>query len=182
LKKIIAILFLGIYLFTLIGYQVLIIVFENNISEHMIEHLDKNDYNDAELIEMKIPCSLPYASNRADYQRFDGEININGVDYNYVKRKLYNDTLYLLYIPNHEKVKLTAAKNEYVRNTNDSVNTETGKKTGNNIQKTFSTNYTNSILDYTIATPFIALTTVYHSRPSNLYNTYSSAPFQPPGV
>jgi hypothetical protein len=34
-----------------------------------------------------------------------------------------NDTLYLLCIPNHERTKLAAAKNEYVKNTTEGVNT-----------------------------------------------------------
>ena len=61
---------------------------------------------------------MPYLSNWNDYERVDGEIKFNGVYYNYVKRKLYNDTLYLLCLPNKSKTQFCHARNEYAQQVN----------------------------------------------------------------
>jgi hypothetical protein len=68
--------------FNLAGYQGLFVFFDNAISTHIVTQLDKGEYNDAELVEIKIPYPLPYAANWPDYQRFDGEADINGMHYN----------------------------------------------------------------------------------------------------
>ena len=185
LKKGITILFLCIYLFNLAGYQALFVFFEHAISAHIITQLDKGEYNDTELLEVKIPYPLPYAANWPDYQRFDGELDINGMHYNYVKRRMNNDTLYLLCIPNHEKTRLNAARNEYVKNTNDAVNAPAGKKStipANAVQKAFGDEYNNLITEYHLLTPVVSFTPAYPSVQCRLPSAYSPAPFQPPKV
>ena len=82
-----------------------------NLSDNHTEQLlDKNTYNDAALVEIAIPLNMPYMSNQANYERYDGSIEINGMHYNYVKRKINNDTLHILCIPNEEKTQLHEAK------------------------------------------------------------------------
>ncbi|WP_276481393.1 hypothetical protein [Paraflavitalea pollutisoli] len=46
---------------------------------------------------------LPYTANWDQYERVEGEIVVNGVYYTYVKRKISNNTLYLLCLPNNDK-------------------------------------------------------------------------------
>jgi len=75
--------------------------------------LDNNAYDESQLIELKVPVHLPYQGNWTNYQRYDGEINLNGVVYKYVKRKLANDTLYLKCIPDTKKMNLQKAKNDF---------------------------------------------------------------------
>ena len=74
--------------------------------------LDNNAYDESQLIELKVPVHLPYQGNWTNFQRYDGEINLNGVVYKYVKRKLANDTLYLKCIPDTKKMNLQKAKNK----------------------------------------------------------------------
>jgi len=81
----------------------------------MVQQLDKNNYSDKDLVEVKVPLNSPYINNTKDYERFDGSINLNGVHYNYVKRKVYDDTLYLMCICNKQKMQLCDAKNSYQR-------------------------------------------------------------------
>ena len=162
------------------GYQALFVFFDKTISANIITRLDKGQYNDADLVEVKIPYPLPYAANWPDYQRFDGEAEFNGTHYNYVKRKMNNDTLYLLCIPNHEKSKLAAAKNEYLKNTNDAVNTAAGKKSHNSLQKAFGADYNSFITEYKLSIPVRSVVGSYHVTQSRLLSKYFSSPFQPP--
>ena len=73
--------------------------------------LDNHSYDESQLIELKIPINVAYQTTWTSYQRCDGEITIDGIMYKYVKRKLTNDTLYLMCIPNSAKMRLEVAKN-----------------------------------------------------------------------
>jgi len=81
----------------------------------MVQQLDKNNYSDKELVEVKVPLNSPYITNTKGYERYDGSLDMNGVHYNYVKRKVYDDTLYLMCIFNKQKMQLCDAKNNFQR-------------------------------------------------------------------
>jgi hypothetical protein len=119
LKKILAISMLAVHLFNLGGYR---LVFDNlatRSDDRMEARLDQHLYAEKDLIELKVPVNLPYHSNWTDFERYDGEINIAGVHYSYVKRKLQNDTLILLAIPNTDKMKLFNARETFFSLVND---------------------------------------------------------------
>lgn len=111
-KKITAIFFLLLFSFNWFGYRLMFDYWEKQAKTQLEFSLDNHDYDEAQLIELKIPVHIAYQGNWADYQRYDGEINLNGVAYKYVKRKLVNDTLYLKCIPDTKKMNLQKAKNE----------------------------------------------------------------------
>lgn len=121
LKKIIAILFINVYLFNLVGYSVLFDYFIHQTNEHTVQELDNGNYNESELIEIKVPLNLPYYTSWNEYERYDGEIELNGIHYNFVKRKVVSDTLYLLCLPNHVKTELYKAKNEFAGKASDNA-------------------------------------------------------------
>ena len=101
-------------------------------ADSMLEvKLDNNHYEESQLIELKIPIDLPYQSTWASFERFDGEIEMNGTLYKYVKRKLVNDTLVLLCIPNHQKMELQTARNDFFKNTNDLSQNNSKKSVSN---------------------------------------------------
>src|ERR1035441_10808198 len=51
--------------------------------------------------------------------------------YNYVKRKVDNDTLYVMCIPNPKKMNLETAKNDFFKITNDLMQNGNSKKSDN---------------------------------------------------
>ena len=85
----------------------------------MVALLDENKYNDADLIQIELPLNIPYTTDWKDYERCDGEIVLNGIHYNYVKRIVYKDTMYLYCVPNHQKTELSNTKNEYATQATD---------------------------------------------------------------
>jgi hypothetical protein len=98
----------------------------------MVERLDHNFYNEADLTVMKVPLNLPYLSgNWKEFERFDGSIELNGTHYNYVKRKVFNDTLILLCIPNAIVKKLNEVKDGFAGIAGDAESPSDGK-TGRN--------------------------------------------------
>ncbi|MBS1665511.1 MAG: hypothetical protein JST68_31005 [Bacteroidetes bacterium] len=104
--------------FNLAGYRILFSCLERQAQEKMIERLDHKCYDRATLTEIKVPLRLPYILNDTDFERYDGSITLAGVNYNYVERKVANDTLILHCIPNKSANKIRSAYTEYGKHAN----------------------------------------------------------------
>jgi hypothetical protein len=129
LKKITALFFIVLFLFNLFGYRLVVKYMQDKVSDQLEARLDKNLYDESQLVELKIPIHLPYQTNWSSYQRYDGEIEVDGMMYKYVKRKVANDTLYVMCIPNTKKMHLETAKNDFFKMSND-LQTDSSKKSG----------------------------------------------------
>ena len=112
MRKLAAIFFCLVVVFNLYGYQLVISYLLVSQSNAVEQKLDKQQYTDNELISIKTVLNLPYYSSSPEFERVYGSINVNGVDYEYVKKRVYKDTLELLCIPNYNKSKLQSAANE----------------------------------------------------------------------
>lgn len=131
MKKISAILLIALFLFNLFGYRILF-HYEQQQSDIRLEaSLDKQEYNDADLITIKVPLSLPYVNNQQSFERVDGEITVNGKILKYVKRKISDGNLILLCLPDQNKMRIESAKDEFFKYANDLVQNNQSKKSGN---------------------------------------------------
>lgn len=128
MKQLAAILLLGIFSFNLFGYRLVASFLEINENEKMELAFDENDYADRQLISIKQPTNLPYYQNSKTFQRIDGEIEIEGVYYKYVKCRIYNDSLEMLCIPNTAKMKIQAAKADFSKLASDFQQSNNKKK------------------------------------------------------
>jgi len=152
LKKLFAIALLGILLFNWGGYRLLTDFLEDRADLQLEAQLDQDNYDESTLISIKVPTNLPYYHNNINYERVDGSINIRGVEYKYVKRRIYNDSLELMCIPNLAKTGMQNARDDFFRLANDLVTNNSTKKSGNQHGHTIKF----SVQDYT-ATPAISL-------------------------
>lgn len=119
LKKLAAILLLVILLFNWVGYRFVINYMDESLDRKLEARLDIGHYNEEDLVEIKVPISLPYQVNWNDFERFNGEIEIDGIHYKYVKRKVHNDSLVLLCLKNEEKMEIQDAKSRFFALVND---------------------------------------------------------------
>ena len=108
----------------------------NNASQSLETALDKNNYNDDELISIKKPINLPYYNNTKEFARAYGEVEMNGVFYKYVKSRIHNDSLEMLCIPNSSKQQLLNSKDDFTRAVFDLQKDVNKKSPGSN--KAFS--------------------------------------------
>ena len=131
LRKIAAILLLLILVFNWAGYRLLSDFLQHRANIKLEARLDRNDFEEEELIEIKIPLHLPYQLNWKSFERFDGEIDVDGIHYKYVKRKIFNDSLILLCLPNKAKQNMEKAKDDYFKIVND-IDPSAQKKSGDN--------------------------------------------------
>lgn len=94
---------------------------ENKATERLEQKIDAGQYNEDQLLEIKIPIKVPYYSS-TKYETYYGETQFNGEHYRYVKRKISGDTLYLLCLPHTEKDHIAAAKKDFINSVNDIQN------------------------------------------------------------
>lgn len=100
----------GVLFFNALGYRALTSFMQYRSSRQLESKLDRLQYDETQLTTIKIPVThLAYYQNSAAFERVDGEMDINGVPYKYVKRRIYNDSLELLCIPDQMLIKLRAS-------------------------------------------------------------------------
>ncbi len=93
---------------------------------------------------------MPYLSNNKSYERCDGQVEVNGIQYNYVQRMVTNDTLYLYCIPNNKKTQLNNTKNLYAKQNADTTPGKSGQPVLKKIN--FFNEYSSGTLNFTFDT------------------------------
>lgn len=184
MKKITAIFLLLIFLFNIGGYRLWYYYAQQQSDKQLEASLDKNEYDEADLITVKVPLSLPYQTNWKEFERVDGEINIKGKIYKYVKRKVENGELVLLCIPDHNKMQLETAKDDFFKSVNDLIQNNSSKKSTDSK----STAFKNLLSEYCQHTIDINKISIYDSRQvfrlsytaENLISSPHISPEQPP--
>lgn len=110
MKKIASLFLLGILLFNWIGYQLVTGYWRERAKTDLEARLDDDDYDGSQLISIKLPAThLAYYNSSPQFERVNGSLELNGVVYKYVKRRLYNDTLEWLCLPDQGAMKLRAS-------------------------------------------------------------------------
>ena len=104
---------------------------QQKLNDQLEARLDSNSYDESQLVTLKIPIHLPYQTSWSAYQRYNGEIEINGILYKYVKRKVAYDTLFLMCITNTKKMHLETAKDDFFKISNDLMQNNNSKKSDN---------------------------------------------------
>ncbi|HVU57433.1 MAG TPA: hypothetical protein VHD83_20360 [Puia sp.] len=140
MKKVAAILLMGILLFSWYGYKLVSFYLEDKANRQLEARLDEDRYDESELISIKVPSShLAYFNSSTQFERVDGQIEVGGVQYKYVKRRLFNDSLELLCIPNHTAMRLQTARNQFFQLVNDIQQQDgQGKRSDHSLSKNFS--------------------------------------------
>jgi hypothetical protein len=165
----------------MIGYRVWFYYAEQQADKVMESRLDKDQYDESELISITVPLDNPYQLEQRNFQRVDGEFSFEGRNFKYVKRKVSDGKLILLCIPDARKTVLKKAKSDYGNNVNDLTgNTKSSSRSGT--QKSFSGNdYTSDTFQLNISIlAYFHTSTPNSSVDSNLASAHVSAPGKPP--
>ncbi len=110
MRKAAAILLITVYLVNLAGGAMLFEYLIHKNDRLFTERIDEGDYDLSQLVEVKVPLRLHYYSSSLYYERYYGEAEVDGNYYSYVMRKVFNDTVYLLCLPNYSKAELKKAQ------------------------------------------------------------------------
>lgn len=113
MRRIASIFLLGILLFNWFGYRLVIGYWQERTKAELEARLDVDDYDESQLISIKVAAThLAYYNSSPRFERVNGSVELNGVEYKYVKRRLYNDTLEWLCLPDQSSMKLRAYAND----------------------------------------------------------------------
>jgi hypothetical protein len=99
---------LTLFLVNLTGYKCWQYFLLQKINTSLEARLDRQEYQEKDLIQFQIPLSNAYQLNTG-FERVDGEIHIQGVIYKYVKRKIEDGKLIILCLPHIGKMQLVHA-------------------------------------------------------------------------
>jgi hypothetical protein len=180
-KRLASILLIGILFFNWYGYQLLSTYWQQRAEHRLEARLDRHDYDDAQLTCIKIPLTtLSYYNGSSVFERVDGQVDLNGVHYNYVKRRIFRDSLELLCIPNTTVTSLQKVRNDFFRQVNDLQQQNQGKKNSSSTIKDFSKDYTPTAMDIVVPAQ-AALTPVRNlSLSPNLPSSFTTTAERPP--
>ena len=130
-KKIAAILLLSILLFNWVGYRLLTAYWQSLAASELQAVLNKDAYDPAQLILLRVSADLlPYSNTSDQFQKAEGTIEIAHCRYQYVKKRLYNDSLEFLCIPDGAANRFSTLKNNFFSLVNDLQKTGHGKMPG----------------------------------------------------
>ncbi len=113
MRKLLAICLLVLLAFNLGGYRLLYDYYSRNADKALVHAIDWQHYSEEELITFRQPTHLPYYGNHGDFRSVRGEVEIDGIRYQYVQYRIINDSIELRCIPNRDKMQLLQAVTDY---------------------------------------------------------------------
>jgi hypothetical protein len=184
-KRIAAILLLILLLFNWVGYEFYTAILQDHADKAMVANLDQNNYAESDLISIKVPAThLSSYVNSKEFQRVDGKIEIEGVQYNYVKRRFTEDSLELLCIPNRTATNIQTAKNEFFKLVNDLQHPGQSKKSDQHSSSFngFTAEYFSNSQSFTISSLIITMQKATDRYLLQIPSVYLTRAGQPPDL
>ncbi|HTF31494.1 MAG TPA: hypothetical protein VK625_21705 [Flavitalea sp.] len=170
-------------LFNWIGYRLVSRFMEVKANQSLEARLDKNDYDESQLIEMRVSLNLPYQNDWTEFERYDGEIVIAGTHYKYVKRKIEKGQLVVMCIPNQDKTKIENSRDDYFKMVNDLQQNGQGKKSekANSVAfKGLFNEYQSENNNWSVNAPILSLPLFKSFETALISSLYTRIPGQPP--
>lgn len=153
MKKTASILLLAILTFNWVGYRFVSGFLEQKADIAFESRIDNSQYDESFLMELRVPMNTPYlATNSAEFERYNGEIEVDGIHYKYVKRKIENGELVLLCLPDETKTRFQNSRVDFFKLVNDlnHTNSTSKEKSGSSTFKVFTTEYQQENNSWTI--------------------------------
>ena len=119
LKKAVTIFLVSLLLFNALGFYGLLKGLQYKNTLDLVKRLDNEQYSKDETITVKVPFTVPYQLNTNDYERVDGQIQVEGEFYRLVEQKLSRDTLYIVCIKDQASNRIMQALEDYVKTFTD---------------------------------------------------------------
>jgi len=106
LKRFFAILLLSVHLFSIGGYAFLFQYYIHQADIQVVKKVYDDNITNTKFVEIKIPVHYPKIANWSDYQPVEGEVQLKGIYYSYVRLKMTRDTMYFIGLPSTTQPRL----------------------------------------------------------------------------
>jgi hypothetical protein len=181
LRKVFSILLMALLLFNWIGYRLVINYLQERADHQLQARIDINNYDDAQLMEIRVALNMPYQAVNTSFERHYGEIEIGGESYTYVKRKVEDGFLVLKCLPNHQKDVLKNNGNTYF-NTTNGIDQENGKTAVpfSKVVKAFTSEFDNGKPLFQLEQPVMASIVLQTFTAPFVTSGFLTIPAQPP--
>lgn len=138
MKRGFTIFLLALFLLNVLGYYGVFIGLQFKNTQDMQTRFDNEEYSRTQEITIKVPLTVPYATDSREYTRVDGEFEHLGEVYRMVKQKLQSDTLYIVCVKDKTSKDINQALADYVKTFTDKPGNEKGNsKTTQNLIKDY---------------------------------------------
>jgi hypothetical protein len=118
-KKLLTLSLLALFLLNVLGYYGVFVGLQVKSGQTMRDRFDSESYSDDQEVTIKVPITIPYATDSRGYERVDGEFEHKGQIYRLVKQKLQSDTLFIVCIKDNQAEKINQALEDYVKTFTD---------------------------------------------------------------
>lgn len=144
--------------------------------------IEEGNYDPGLLVEMKVPLRTPYYSSTMMYERYYGEIDLDGNYYSYVKRKVQNDTVYILCLANRDKSELNKIIMEKISSLSGDEKGSPVKKSAEIAIKKHATSpdYVQQDIRNVLNHVTKGINNTHRVFTSPLYNLFPEKPYRPP--
>lgn len=106
-------------MFNSLGYYGLFLGLRYQNDVEMMQKLDQSEYSESDMVTIKIPIAIPYATDSQDFERIDGMFEHKGEFYRLVKQRLLRDTLHVVCVKDYELAYINNAWESYVKTFTD---------------------------------------------------------------
>lgn len=97
-RRILSCLLISLMLVNNIGFYGFLVLLRDQITEATVQKIQSNLNEPGGSLIVKVPLPLPYAIGTGEYEPASGSFTYEGNVFQTIKRKFYNDTLYLMCI------------------------------------------------------------------------------------
>lgn len=168
----------ALLLLHIMGYYGVFIGLQYHNDQALIQHFDNDTYDTADAVTLRIPLSVPYVADDAEYQRVDGQFEHQGELYRMVKQRLSHDTLYVVCVKDQQGNRISKALKDYVKTFADKT---TGGKAPAKAFSSFSKDYmTTSYAIAEFCQGWYAATVATPARPQTLVHSFCASVVHPP--
>ena len=169
--------------FNWMGYRMLTGFMESKADIALETKIENSDYDESSLIEIRVPLNAPYLSeNSTEFERYDGELELDGVHYKYVKRKIVDGELVLLCLPNKSKTELQNSREEFFKLVNDLNHNQNKSKNSTSVYKSVTTEYKKENNAWAISCPTLENITYFNTFKASVAEGFKYIPEHPPKI
>ncbi len=108
---------------------------QHNADKQFVILVDNNGFDKRNLIEIKIPNPIPYTKAVANFDRINGEITFKSKVYKYVYRKISENYITILCLPDANKTKINNAEKKFEQTINNTLQNKSTNKQTNKLVK-----------------------------------------------